>query len=191
VISWSLDWRKRLDVEPATFIYRIWIVAPYPGKMKLEIQNRHLKTFNFNNSFNWVKGRSHRTVSRTNRSLDWFSCGSCGVFWLATSQASNITSLLTTFPTQDRLHNTNRQDYYSRLLREQLLYTSNGILHVTRLFLPYLEHNAYLHQIVYSYWANRWWSHWDATDAAVESVHSGEFPLHYNVDSFCSSEIVT
>jgi hypothetical protein len=27
------------------------------------------------------------------------------------------------------------------------------------------------------------------TDAAVESVHSGEFPLHYNVDSFCSSEI--
>jgi hypothetical protein len=31
----------------------------------------------------------------------------------------------------------------------------------------------------------------DATDAAVESVHSGEFPLHYNVDSFCVSEIVT
>jgi hypothetical protein len=28
-------------------------------------------------------------------------------------------------------------------------------------------------------------------DAAVESVHSGEFPLHYNVDSFCASEIVT
>jgi hypothetical protein len=36
---------------------------------------------------------------------------------------------------------------------------------------------------VYSYWANRWWSHWDTTDAAVESVHSGEFSLHYNVDS--------
>jgi hypothetical protein len=31
----------------------------------------------------------------------------------------------------------------------------------------------------------------DTTDAAVESVHSGEFPLHYNVDSFCASEIVT
>jgi hypothetical protein len=28
-------------------------------------------------------------------------------------------------------------------------------------------------------------------DAAVESVHSGEFSLHYNVDSFCASEIVT
>jgi hypothetical protein len=23
---------------------------------------------------------------------------------------------------------------------------------------PYLEHNAYFHKIVYSYWANRWWS---------------------------------
>jgi hypothetical protein len=57
--------------------------------------------------------------------------------------------------------------------------------------LPYLEHNAYLHQIVYSYWVNRWWSHWDTTDAAVQSVHSGEFPLHYNVDSFCASEIAT
>jgi hypothetical protein len=39
--------------------------------------------------------------------------------------------------------------------------------------------------------ANRWWSRWDAADAAVESVHSREFPLHYNVDSFCASEIVT
>jgi hypothetical protein len=38
---------------------------------------------------------------------------------------------------------------------------------------------------VYSYWANRRWSRcWDTTDAAVESVHSGEFPLHYDVDSF-------
>jgi hypothetical protein len=25
---------------------------------------------------------------------------------------------------------------------------------------------------------------------AVESVHSGKFPLHYNFDSFCASEIV-
>jgi hypothetical protein len=41
-----------------------------------------------------------------------------------------------------------------------------------------------------AHWANRWWSRWDTTDAAVESVHSGEFPLHYNVDSFCASEIV-
>jgi hypothetical protein len=31
----------------------------------------------------------------------------------------------------------------------------------------------------------------DTTGAAVESDHSGEFPLHYNVDSFCASEIVT
>jgi hypothetical protein len=36
---------------------------------------------------------------------------------------------------------------------------------LTWLILPYLEHNAYLHQIVYSYWANNWWSHWDTTDA--------------------------
>jgi hypothetical protein len=50
--------------------------------------------------------------------------------------------------------------------------------------------NAYLHQIVYSYWANRWRSRWDTTDAAVESVHFGEFPLHNNIDSFCTSEIV-
>jgi hypothetical protein len=42
-----------------------------------------------------------------------------------------------------------------------------------------------------THWANRWWSRWDTTDAAVESVHSGEFPLHYNVHSFCASEIVT
>jgi hypothetical protein len=28
-----------------------------------------------------------------------------------------------------------------------------------------------------THWANRWWSRWDTTDAAVESVHSGEFPL--------------
>jgi hypothetical protein len=28
------------------------------------------------------------------------------------------------------------------------------------------------------YLANRWRSRWDTTDAAVESVHSGEFPLH-------------
>jgi hypothetical protein len=26
---------------------------------------------------------------------------------------------------------------------------------------------------------------------AAESVHSGEFLLHYNIDSFCASEIVT
>jgi hypothetical protein len=25
----------------------------------------------------------------------------------------------------------------------------------------------------------------------IVTVHSGEFPLHYNVDSFCESEIVT
>jgi hypothetical protein len=42
-----------------------------------------------------------------------------------------------------------------------------------------------------THWANRWWSRWDTTDAAVESVRSGQFPLHYNVDSFCASEIVT
>jgi hypothetical protein len=61
------------------------------------------------------------------------------------------------------------------------------------LILPYLEHNAYCHKIVYRYshLASRWFSRWDTTDAAVESVHSGEFPLHYNVDSFCASEIVT
>jgi hypothetical protein len=74
-------------------------------------------------------------------------------------------------------------------VREQC-FTSKGIWHVTWLILPYLEHNAYLHR-VYSYWANRRWSHWDTTDAAVESVHAGEFPLHYNVDNFCASEIVT
>jgi hypothetical protein len=45
---------------------------------------------------------------------------------------------------------------------------------------------AYLHKIVYSYWANRWRSRWDTTDAAVESVHSDEFPLHHNADSFCA-----
>jgi hypothetical protein len=68
-------------------------------------------------------------------------------------------------------------------------------LHVPRLLesnalpgkesLPYLEHNAYLHQIVY------WRRRWDTMDAAVESVHSGEFPLHYNVDSLCASENLT
>jgi hypothetical protein len=47
-----------------------------------------------------------------------------------------------------------------------------------------------LHEIVYSYLANRCRSHWDTTDAAAKSVHSGESPLHYNIDSFCASEIV-
>jgi hypothetical protein len=75
-------------------------------------------------------------------------------------------------------------------VREQC-FTRKGIFHVTWLILPYLEHNAYFNKIVYSYWANRWWSRWDTTDAAAESVHSGEFPLHYNVDSFCASDIVT
>jgi hypothetical protein len=42
-------------------------------------------------------------------------------------------------------------------VREQC-FTSRGIFHVTWLILPYLEHNAYFHKIVYSYWANRWWS---------------------------------
>jgi hypothetical protein len=54
-----------------------------------------------------------------------------------------------------------------------------------------LEHNAYLHQIVYSYWPNRWWSHWDTTDAAVESVYAGEFPLHHNVGSCRNLDITT
>jgi hypothetical protein len=36
-----------------------------------------------------------------------------------------------------------------------------------------------------------WRTRWDTTDAAVESVHSGEFSLHYDVNSFCASEIVT
>jgi hypothetical protein len=75
-------------------------------------------------------------------------------------------------------------------VREQC-FTRKGIFHVTWLILPYLEHNSYLHKIVYSSWANRWWSRWDTTDAAVESDHSGDFPLHNNIDSFCASEIVT
>jgi hypothetical protein len=37
-------------------------------------------------------------------------------------------------------------------VREQC-FTRKGIFHVTWLILPYLEHNAYLHEIVYSYWA--------------------------------------
>jgi hypothetical protein len=40
-------------------------------------------------------------------------------------------------------------------VREQC-FTSKGIFHVSWLILPYLEHNTYLHQIVYSYWTNRW-----------------------------------
>jgi hypothetical protein len=79
----------------------------------------------------------------------------------------------------------------TRLLERNAL-PRKGIFHVTRLILPYLEHNAYLHKIVYSYsWANRCRSRWDTTDAAAKSVHSGESPLHHNVDSFCASEIVT
>jgi hypothetical protein len=59
-----------------------------------------------------------------------------------------------------------------------------GIFHVTWLILPYLEHHAYLHNIVYSYWARRCRSRWDTTNAAAESVHSGESPLGWDVDSF-------
>jgi hypothetical protein len=76
------------------------------------------------------------------------------------------------------------------LCQRAMIYQERDLpCHVTNL--PYLEHNAYFHKIVYSYWANRWWSRWDTTDDAVESVHSVEFLLHYNVDSFCASEIVT
>jgi hypothetical protein len=42
-------------------------------------------------------------------------------------------------------------------------FTRKGIFQVTWLILPYLEHNAYFHKLVYSYWANRWWSRWDTT----------------------------
>jgi hypothetical protein len=74
-------------------------------------------------------------------------------------------------------------------VREQC-FTRKGIFHVTWLILPYLEHNAYLHQIVYSY------GRIDGEVADIPrmlqlSVISGEFPLHYNVDSFCASEILT
>jgi hypothetical protein len=44
------------------------------------------------------------------------------------------------------------------------------IFHVTWLILPYLEHHACFHKIVYSYWANRWWNRWDTTDSVVESI---------------------
>jgi hypothetical protein len=79
----------------------------------------------------------------------------------------------------------------THLLESNALPVLKGIFHVTWLILCHIWNTMLISIKLCNHWANRWWSRRDTTDAAVESVHSGEFPLHYNVDSFWASEIVT
>jgi hypothetical protein len=81
-----------------------------------------------------------------------------------------------------------RQCAWFTTVREQC-FTSKGIFHVTWLIFYHIWNTMLICIKLCTHIGQIDGEVTDTTDAAVESVHSGEFPLHHN--SFCASEIVT